>query len=451
MKENKSLTISGMSCAHCELTIENGLSKLTGTENINASYSKGKVSFTYDSKAVSLDEIKNIINRLGYKVVEENKIAKENKDAKESKAEIEKRSNNSQSQSLYILIILIGGYIILKRLELLNFTNFFPRIQSNMGFGMMFVIGLLTSLHCIAMCGGINLAQSANASKKGASAIYPNLLYNMGRVISYTVIGGIVGALGSVISFGGGFRGAVAIFAGAFMMIMGLNMMNVFPFLKRFTIKMPKFLGRRIGKKKEESHSSFYIGLLNGLMPCGPLQSMQLFALSTGSFFYGALSMFLFSLGTVPLMFGLGALSSKLNKKFTDKMMSICAVLVVVLGIGMLSNGLALSGVALPFQNSGGEAATAQIKDGVQTIITPLDFGTYPQITVKKGIPVKWIIQAEKGKINGCNNEFIIPKYGLEIKLHEGENVIEFIPTEAGQIGYSCWMGMIRSSITVVE
>ena len=448
MKENKSLTILGMSCAHCELTIENGLSKLNGIGNINASYGKGKVFFTYDNKVVGLDEIKNTINMLGYKVVEEtNKIPGGNKDAKESNVE----ELTCNSQSLYILIILIGGYIILKRLGLLNFTNFFPRIQSNMGYGMMFVIGLLTSLHCVAMCGGINLAQSANASKKGASAIYPNLLYNLGRVISYTLIGGIVGALGSVISLGGGFRGAVAIFAGVFMMIMGLNMMNVFPALRRFTIKMPKFLGRKIGKKKTESHSSFYIGLLNGLMPCGPLQSMQLFALSTGSFFYGALSMFLFSLGTVPLMFGLGALSSKLNKKFTDKMMSICAVLVVVLGIGMLSNGLALSGVALPFQNSSGQSMTAQIEGGIQTIITPLDFGTYPQITVKKGIPVKWIIQAEKGKINGCNNELIIPKYGLEIELHEGENVIEFTPTEAGQIGYSCWMGMIRSSITVVE
>lgn len=448
MKENKSLTILGMSCAHCELTIENELSKLNGIGNINASYGKGKVFFTYDNKVVGLDEIKNTINKLGYKVLEEtNKIPGGNKDAKESN--LEELTGNSQS--LYILIILIGGYIILKRLGLLNFTNFFPRIQSNMGYGMMFVIGLLTSLHCVAMCGGINLAQSANASKKGASAIYPNLLYNLGRVISYTLIGGIVGALGSVISLGDGFRGAVAIFAGVFMMIMGLNMMNVFPALRRFTIKMPKFLGRKIGKKKTESHSSFYIGLLNGLMPCGPLQSMQLFALSTGSFFYGALSMFLFSLGTVPLMFGLGALSSKLNKKFTDKMMSICAVLVVVLGIGMLSNGLALSGVALPFQNSSGQSMTAQIKGGIQTIITPLDFGTYPQITVKKGIPVKWIIQAEKGKINGCNNELIIPKYGLEIELHEGENVIEFTPTEAGQIGYSCWMGMIRSSITVVE
>lgn len=456
MKENKKLIVSGMSCAHCELTIENALSKLTGIENINASFGKGEVTFTYENEAVSLDEIKNTINKLDYKVLEKIKeIEKENKDlkvnskAKENNKAIEK--SNGNLQSLYILIILIGGYIILKHLGLLNFTNYFPQIQSNMGYGMMFIIGMLTSLHCIAMCGGINLAQSTNASKKGTSTIYPNLLYNLGRVISYTLIGGIVGALGSVVSLGGGFRGAVAILAGVFMMIMGLNMMNVFPTLRRFTIKMPKFIGRKIGKKKAESNSSFYIGLLNGLMPCGPLQSMQLFALSTGSFIYGALSMFLFSLGTAPLMFGLGALSSRLNKKFTDKMMSVCAVLVVVLGLGMLSNGLALSGVALPFQNNSNPSMTAQIEGNLQTITTTLDFGTYPHITVKKGVPVKWIIQTEKGKINGCNNEFIIPKYDLKIKLHEGENIIEFTPTETGDIGYSCWMGMIRSSITVVE
>lgn len=462
MKENQILLLTGMSCAHCELTIEEALSKLAGIENINASYGKGEVSFTFDKEAVSLDDIIKTINKLDYKVVEETKKNdKKNKELKEKNSETINRKTKENDevkekpigniQSFYILIILIGGYIILKHLGLLNFTNYFPQIQRNMGYGMMFIIGLLTSLHCVAMCGGINLAQSTNASKHVTSTIYPNLLYNLGRVISYTLIGGVVGALGSVVSLGGGFRGTVGIFAGVFMIIMGVNMMNIFPALRRFNIKVPKFIGRRIGKKKTESNSSFYIGLLNGLMPCGPLQSMQLFALSTGSFIYGALSMFLFSLGTVPLMFGLGALSSKLNKKFMDKMLSVCAVLVVVLGLGMLSNGLALSGVTMPFQSNSGEALTSQMEGNIQTITTPLDFGTYPKITVQKGIPVKWIIQAEKGKINGCNNEFIIPKYDLIIKLHEGENVIEFTPTETGEIGYSCWMGMIRSSITVIE
>jgi len=430
------LSVSGMSCAHCELIIEKTLSNIKGVNNIKASFGKGEVSFIFDDEIIKLVEIKSAINNLDYKVEED----------------VPKLKFTDNTQVIYILIILFGGYVILKHLGILNLTNLFPKIQSNMGYGMLFVIGLLTSLHCVAMCGGINLTQSINFAKTGGSTVLPNLLYNLGRIVSYTIIGGIVGALGSVISLGGGLRGAVAIFAGVFMMIMGLNMLNVFPWLRRFNLKMPKFLGRKLGKVKAGQHSSFYIGLLNGLMPCGPLQSMQLYALSTGSFFAGALSMFLFSLGTVPLMFALGTLSSKLNKRFTEKMMSICAILVVVLGLGMLNNGLALSGILTPqIQNTKVSTNIAQVEGGYQTITTPLENGAYPQITVKTGIPVKWTIIAEKGKINGCNNEMIISEYGIDVKLEEGENVVEFTPTETGKIGYSCWMGMIRSSITVVD
>ncbi len=187
-------------------------------------------------------------------------------------------------------------------------------------------------------------------------------------------------------------------------------------------------------------------------MPCGPLQSMQLYALSTGSIITGALSMFMFSLGTVPLMFILGALSSKINKKFTEKMLSICAVLVVILGIGMLNNGLALSGVAMPSMvNTQSTSNKTTVTKDLQTVTTSLDFGRYPALSVKNNIPVKWTITAEKGVINGCNNEIIIPEYDLVVKLKEGENVIEFTPTRTGTFSYSCWMGMIRSSITVID
>ncbi|WMJ87860.1 urease accessory protein UreH domain-containing protein [Anaerocolumna sp. MB42-C2] len=432
----KKLSVSGMSCAHCELTIENTLSGIKGVETVKASFGKGEVYVSFDEDTVKLIEIKSAISQLEYKVLE---------DSPETKSTI-------NSQAIYILIMLFGGYVILKHFGLLDFTNFFPQIQNNMGYGMLFLIGLLTSLHCVAMCGGINLAQSVNSVKDGHSVILPNLLYNLGRVVSYTIIGGIVGELGSVISFGGGFRGAIAVFAGVFMVIMGLNMLNVFPWLYRFNIRMPKFIGKKISKEKYKKHSSFYIGLLNGLMPCGPLQSMQLYALSTGSFMAGAISMFLFSLGTVPLMYILGTLSSKLNKRFTEKMMAVCAMLVVVLGIGMLNNGLALSGITVPQIQTGSESAdVAEINGDYQTITTFLDYGRYPAITVKAGIPVKWTIRAGKGMINGCNNEMILSEYDLKVKLKEGDNVIEFTPTRAGTYGYSCWMGMIRSSITVME
>ncbi len=166
--------------------------------------------------------------------------------------------------------------------------------------------------------------------------------------------------------------------------------------------------------------------------------------------------MLLFSLGTVPLMFGLGALSSLLSKRFTGKMMSVSATLVVILGVIMFSNGMNLSGITVPLPSvsAGGSAANsnaAVIQNGVQTVTTTLSSGSYEPIILRKGVPVRWIIQAEKGNINGCNNEIVIAEFNKQKKLEPGDNIIEFTPDETGTFTYSCWMGMIRSTITVVD
>jgi plastocyanin domain-containing protein len=168
--------------------------------------------------------------------------------------------------------------------------------------------------------------------------------------------------------------------------------------------------------------------------------------------------MFLFSVGTVPLMFAFGALSSFLTKKFAGRMMTASAVLVVVLGVFMFGSGASLSGLRLPglssittTQASPTNTATATVKDGVQTITTGLSSGRYEPIIVQKGIPVKWTIKAEAGDINGCNNSIVIPKFNVQKNLAEGDNVIEFTPDKSGTVPYSCWMGMIRSQITVVD
>jgi len=154
-------------------------------------------------------------------------------------------------------------------------------------------------------------------------------------------------------------------------------------------------------------------------------------------------------------MFGLGALSSILSGKFTHKMLKVSAVLVIVLGVVMANRGLALSGITLPSapfgENNSQKSGVAVVKDGIQIVTTELSPGKYEPITVQKGIPVKWTIRAEKKDINGCNNEIIIPKFNTSKKLEPGDNIIEFTPTETGTFAYSCWMGMIRSKITVVE
>jgi len=275
----------------------------------------------------------------------------------------------------------------------------------------------------------------------------------MGRVISYTVVGGIVGTIGSVVSFSGTAKGIVAIASGVFMVIMGLNMLNIFPGLRKLNPRMPKIFARKVHSNSGQ-HGPLYVGLLNGLMPCGPLQAMQIYALGTGSMWAGALSMFLFSLGTVPLMFGFGAVSSFLSGKFTHKMMKASAVLVMVLGVIMLSRGMALSGfnTNIALSASSGSSQIAKVKGNVQVVTTVLKSGSYSPIIVQKGIPVRWTISSSAGELNGCNNKINIPEYNIENKkLEAGDTIIEFTPDKVGNYIYTCWMGMISSNIKVVD
>ena len=170
----------------------------------------------------------------------------------------------------------------------------------------------------------------------------------------------------------------------------------------------------------------------------------------------GALSMLCFSLGTVPLMLGVGVVSGKLNRRFAKPMRLASAALVAVMGMNMMQNGFALAGVntVLPAGQAvmrESQDGVAAVQDGVQIVHTTLDYRSYAPITVQAGMPVRWTISAESRVLNGCNNALVIPEFGIQKTLEAGENVIEFTPQEGGVFPYSCWMGMIRSTITVVE
>jgi sulfite exporter TauE/SafE/copper chaperone CopZ len=416
------LRIGGMTCSNCERRIEHALLGLAGVKSAKVSYRGGFAEIVYSPKAVSVFEVKAAVENAGYKVLSGST-----------------QEPQSATRIAGLLVLIVALYVLLSQFGILNLLVPSQLAQTNMGLGMLFVVGLLTSVHCMAMCGGINLSQTV-----GKSGLAPTALYNLGRVISYTAVGFIVGALGSVISFTQTTQGILKLLAGVFMIIMGINMLGIFPSLRKLTLRLPHI--------RNGSKSPLIVGLLNGLMPCGPLQAMQLYALSTGSPIKGAISMLLFSLGTVPLMFGLGALSTVLSKKFAHKAMTVGAVLVVVLGLTMLSQGWGLSGISLPSAaDNAASTGQTEVIDGEQVVRSTLQRGQYPAISVKAGIPVKWVIDAPKGSINGCNNALYIPEYKIEYTFKPGENVIEFTPNDAGTFTYSCWMGMIRSTITVTD
>ena len=214
-------------------------------------------------------------------------------------------------------------------------------------------------------------------------------------------------------------------------------------------------------------------------MPCGPLQTMQLYALGTGSAFAGALSMFIFSAGTVPLMLVFGFAAALLPRKVVPIMVRASAVLVMFLGVVTFARAASLAGIALPELTSlsrraavapnaaatalanapavsdaapgAGGPLVATLADGIQTVTTAFTSGQYVPFVVQAGVPLKWTIRVTADDLNGCDNPVTVPAYGIQKTLVPGDNLIEFTPKATGVIGYTCWMGMIRSRITVVS
>lgn len=423
MIKKEKLKISGMFCPHCEVTIAKALGAVDGVSEVRVSYEKGTAELAYDTDRTDKARIAGAVRDAGYSV------------------------SGFDFSGICILAIIAALYVILKSLGALDVFKAFPQAEAAAGYGSLFVVGLLTSVHCIAMCGGINLSQSTAAARRGGSVIKSNLLYNLGRVISYTVTGGVVGAIGSAVSFGGSFKGLVALIAGALMIIMGVNMLGLLSPLRRLRLHMPKCISALAARHRHGS--SFVIGLFNGLMPCGPLQSMQLYALYTRSAVGGALSMLVFSLGTVPLMLAFGTVSGRLNKRFASRLTKLSAAIIVMMGIAMLTTGLNLSGKSTSVKLVSDNIAVSTVEDGYQTVESTVDYGRYEPISVKAGIPVKWTIIVPEGKLNGCNGELLVPEYDIDIVLHEGENTVEFTPEKKGRVTFTCWMGMISSYIEI--
>ncbi len=422
MKE-QTFYIEGMTCAGCERTLESAVKRLEGSDAVRADRKRGQLSVRYDAPCTE-EAIVCAVENAGYHVAE---------------------GPRRRSDGLYLLVILLGLFVIARQLGWTEFFQKFPTVRgAQMGYAALFAVGLLTSVHCIAMCGGLNLAQSM--SDENRRPFRGSALYNLGRLTSYTLIGGILGLVGEKAAVTLQVRGVIGLFAGVLMLLMGVCMLGGFTMP---ALRLPRALQKALAALRK--HGSFSIGLANGLMPCGPLQSMQLYAIASGSFFAGAASMFFFCLGTIPLVLLFGTAAGALKVSWRRRMLQIGSALLVLIGLFTVQNNLALAGILLPGAGSSGETAAAVVEDGAQHVTTKLRSNGFDEIQVVAGVPVVWTIVADAENLNGCNNEIVIPAFGQQIRLEAGENTIRFTPESAGSYPYSCWMGMLRSTITVVD
>lgn len=418
------IKIEGMHCINCEDTIKYAL---MSDKDIKRVSFDGFIAVVTCENRLREEKLIKVINDLGYYTRRE--YISDN---------IENLKDNIKLKEFVIILLsIIIICFLLYKIFGYNVFNMIPTIDSSITYGMLFVTGLLTSIHCVSMCGSINLVASINNENK--REFKRPILYNLGRIISYTVVGGLVGFLGKVISINNVVSGIIIIIASMIMLLMSLTMLNIIKVRFKFF------------KYKVSNRNPFIIGLFNGLMPCGPLQAMQVYALTTGSIFKGTISMLLFGLGTVPLMLFTGVIFSSMKGKTKILINKIASVLILVLSIIMLNRGLLSLNIDLFKNNNYGDYVKTTIKNGYQEIEFNLNYDNYEDIIVQKGVPVKIIINVSEDKLTGCNNEIIISKYNIKKKLEVGVNVIEFTPKDEETFSYTCWMNMIKNNIKVID
>jgi uncharacterized protein len=447
----KKYNIKGMHCTSCELLLEKSISQVPGVKKVEVSERKGIAEVEFSHEVASDELIAKAVHEAGYSLGEARRLPWLSRDGEE-----------------WVEIIL-GASVLFFLWMAAWATGAFDalgvKFSTSPTYPIVFVIGLTAGIStCMAVVGGLVAGFSASYAETHQYAtrwqrFKPNLFFNAGRLVSYAVLGGVIGAAGSAVQLSTGFTGFLVAAAGIVMLYMGLKLTGISPKLSNMSFTLPKKLGRALGMKNgdgEYSHREALIGgALTFFLPCGFTQAMQLYAITTGSFASGALIMFLFALGTAPGLLGIGALTSVLKGRTARIFFRFVGMVVLILGFFNLSNGLSVSGwnVPLPTFTSGdaAPAALAAIENGEQVVnMVQLANGYRPNtFTVKKGIPVKWVIDSQNAYT--CAASIRMPAYGIAQFLQAGQNIIRFTPTEVGAVRFTCGMGMYSGSFTVVE
>jgi len=446
--------ISGMHCRSCEVLLEERISKVPGVRRVTVHHLKGTAEIEFSDAPVQDELIEKAVRDAGYAL------------GAGGNPPFFTRNAMDYFELSLGLAALLFLYILAKLTGIAG--GFGAAFSAAPTYPAVFVIGLVAGVStCMALVGGLVAGFSASYAAVHQSAtrwerFRPNLYFNAGRLASFAVLGGALGAFGSVFQLSSNATGFLAAAAGVVMLYLGLKLTGISPRLSRWSIALPKRFARAAGSGNTDgaySHAGSLIGgALTFFLPCGFTQAMQLYAMTTGSFASGAIVMFLFALGTLPGLLGVGALSSALSGRTARLFFRFVGIVVVLLGLASVANGYRLTGAVLPSftRAASGNAApsgapAAVVVGGEQVVqMDQLANGYQPnRFTVKKGIPVQWVIDSREPW--SCASSIRVPAFNIFRRLTEGQNVITFTPTQTGSLRFTCAMGMYSGVFDVVD
>jgi len=452
------LKIHGMHCASCEVLIERKFKKIEGVEKVSVNHANGKAEVLYSSEP-NLHEFNNLVKSDGYQV----SLWQDRQNV--THVAEHKNTWKDYLQMGGIFLVIVSAYYILKQFNLVPSIG----ISQHMSYGVVFLIGLFAAMStCIAVVGGLLLAVSEKYGEMhpeliGAQKFKPHIYFNIGRIVGYTTFGAAVGSLGSVLTLSPQANGYLIIVVSLVMLMLGFQLLHLFPWLRRFSPKMPKFIAHKVHdlSTKDSKGAPFVLGASTFFLPCGFTQALQLYVLASGDWKIGALTMFVFALGTLPALLSLSAISSFAKGAFQRNFLKFAGVLVVLLAAFNINNAMTLAGfnfnLASAFTSASSapqsNTPTAQVVDGKQIVKMTVQGYTYTpnEFTVVAGVPVEW--QIDGAGAAGCGQVIVMPTLGTTKYLSkDGITTVSFTPTQTGTIPFNCSMGMMTrgSAFTVV-
>lgn len=343
--ENEELTkkytfhINGMHCNACILLTESELTELPNVVRAKSNLKNNSVEIYGNFKDKTSEEITRELNIIlkphGYTLSLEEQI--KNKNLSEFKIAIP------------IALVFLILFVILQKIGIVNLINI-----SKMSYGASFVIGIIASLStCMAIVGGLVLSMSATFARNG-DKIKPQILFHGGRLVSFFLLGGVIGSIGSVFTLNTSATFVLGVIIGIVMLIMGINLLDVFNFTRKAQISMPKFISRRALGLSKLNHTltPLLVGVATFFLPCGFTQSMQIYTLGAGGFWNGALTMFSFALGTLPVLalVSFSSLSIKNHSK-SGIFFKTAGLVVVFFALINIINSLVIIGLIPPLLN----------------------------------------------------------------------------------------------------
>jgi sulfite exporter TauE/SafE/copper chaperone CopZ len=340
-KNQKTLVfhVSGMHCSACILMTESELMEIPYVTHAKSNLETNSVEVTGEFGDKSLEEIAEELSRTlrphGYTL------------------SVEKITKSAGwvdfTYALPIAGIIVLAFILLQKAGLANLIT-----SSNVSYGTAFVIGLIASVStCLAIVGGLVLSLSASSAKEGGTW-RTQTLFHVGRLSGFFILGGFVGLLGNSLHLGLTANVVLGGIVALVMLILGINLLDVFHFTKKLQFTLPSVFSRHIVKGSKHDHylAPVLVGIGTFFLPCGFTQSMQLYALSTGSFMQGALTMTVFALGTFPVLalLSFGSLNIA-HKPWKGVFFKTAGIIVIALALLNLANALATAGIINPLFN----------------------------------------------------------------------------------------------------